>query len=115
METETQETQETEPEQQPTPQIGWLRFHGKPVMLQLRDGSPYMGVLPNYQFAQTQDGGVKATPMLSGILFVEPNGAGGALLVIQAPTGPTNTVLITVHPNDVLYCTHHVQSLIVTQ
>jgi hypothetical protein len=93
---------------------GWFAFQEKPVMIQLREGQPYWGVNPAYE-PVTKNGDIVAVPVLRGILHVEPDGAGGVMLVVQMPTGNGNDfALVTVRPADVLYCTHIHQSMIVT-
>ena len=95
---------------------GWFAFQEKPVMIQLREGQPYLGVDYAYELMKdAESGGVKAVPVLSGVLHVEPDGDGGVMLVLQVPTRVGNDfALIYVRPADVLYCTHIHQSRIVT-
>jgi hypothetical protein len=99
-----------EPEAQ---RMGWLRYHGRPVMLQLKE--PYYLVTYGYEPDMAKEGGVKAVPFLRGMLSVEPAGDGGAILMMTVPVPNTSdTLLVSVHPKDVLYCTHINQSRIVT-
>lgn len=94
---------------------GWFAFNEKPVMLQLRE--PYIGV--TYAMQPSMDpsgGGVRAVPVLSGVLHVEPDGNGGVMLVIQMPTGNGNDYsLVALKPADVVFATHIHQSQIITQ
>jgi hypothetical protein len=95
------------------PMVGWLRYHGRPVMLQLKE--PYYLVTYGYEPDVTKEGGVKAVPFLRGMLSVEPAGDGGAILMMTVPVPKTNdTLLVAVQPKDVLYCTHINESRIVT-
>lgn len=111
------ENQEAQPETSaPTGErpSGWFAFHEKPVMLQLRD--PYIGCTYSYQPSMDNEGGVRAVPVLSGVLHVEPDGDGGLMLVIQMPTGNgQDFAMVAVKPADVLYATHIHQARIVTQ
>ena len=55
-------------------------------MLQLKE--PYIGVTYALQPSiDKESGGVRAVPVLSGVLHVEPDGNGGIMLVMQMPTG----------------------------
>jgi hypothetical protein len=93
---------------------GWFAFNEKPVMLQLRD--PYIGCTYQYSPAMDKEGGVRAVPILSGILHVEPNGNDGVMLVLKMPTGNgEDFALVAVAPSDIVYATHIHQSRIVTQ
>jgi hypothetical protein len=94
---------------------GWFAFNEKPVMLQLRE--PYIGCTYAYQATQDESsGGVRAVPVLSGVLHVEPDGCGGVMLVVQMPTGHgSDFAMVALKPADVVYCTHIHQSRIVTQ
>lgn len=93
---------------------GWFAFNDKPVMVQLRE--PYIGC--SYGYAPSVDkesGGVRAVPILSGVLHVEPDGNGGIMLVIQMPTGNGNDFcLVAFKPADVVYVTHIHQARIVS-
>jgi hypothetical protein len=93
---------------------GWFAFQEKPVMLQLSE--PYMACDYSYGPCVDKEGNVRATPILQGILHVEPDGAGGMMLVVEMHTGHGNdVVLIAVKPRDVVFCSHIVQSQIITQ
>lgn len=109
---ENSEATETPAGERPS---GWFVFNEKPVMLQLRE--PYIGCTYEYAPAMAEDkSGVRAVPVLSGILHVEPNGNGGMMLVLKMPTGNgADFALVTVDPADVVYATHIHQSRIVTQ
>ncbi len=94
----------SETERGPT---GWLEFHGKPVMLQLR--YPYMGVQFSYDPTIARDGsGVRASEYLKGILSIAPGHEEGKLmLLLSAPIPePGEAAVIALHPEDVVYCTH---------
>jgi hypothetical protein len=95
---------------------GWFAFNERPVMLQLEQ--PYIGcdyTDHSYGPAMDAEKNVRAVPLLTGILHVEPDGAGGVMLVLQMATGNGNDfALIAVKPKDILYCTHIHQSRIVT-
>ena len=94
---------------------GWFAFNDKPVMVQLRE--PYIGC--SYGYAPSVDkesGGVRAVPILSGVLHVEQDGCGGIMLVIQMPTGNgQDYCLVAFKPADVVFATHIHQARIVTQ
>lgn len=95
------------------PETGWIHFHERTVMLQLRE--PYIGVEytgDSYRPSMA-DGGVKATPMLSGVLSVEPNGEGGVMLILRRYISGRDQLLWGGFPRDVLYCTHIEQSSII--
>lgn len=93
---------------------GWFAFNEKPVMVQLRE--PYIGCTYGYVPSMDQEGGVRAVPVLSGVLHVEPDGCGGVMLVVQQPTGNgSDFAMVALKPADVVYCTHIHQSRIVTQ
>jgi len=93
---------------------GYFAFNEKPAMLQLRE--PYIGCTYAHIPAMNKEGGAIAVPVLSGVLHVEPDGAGGIMLVVEMPTGSgKDFALVAVSPRDVLYCTHIHQSRIVTQ
>jgi len=108
------ETEET-PSTQESPQMGWLHFHGKPVMLQLSQA--YIGC--TYAYSPTIDketGGALAVPVLSGQLSVEPDGCGGVMLVLRMMTGNGNDyAIVAVKPQDVVFATHIHEARIVTQ
>lgn len=91
---------------------GWFAFHEKPVMLQLRE--PYMPPTFGYEPTMSKEG-VVAVPVLSGVLHVEPDGNGGTMLVLQKQIGDSDSLWITVKPEDVVYATHIHQARIVTQ
>jgi hypothetical protein len=97
---------QNEQEESRTQQIvGWLRYQGKPVMLQLRE--PYFGVTYQYVPDQAPGGGARAIPFLRGIFTVEPNGTGGMVFIVHMPIGDSKDVaVIALRPEDVLYCTH---------
>lgn len=90
---------------------GWSAFHEREVMLQLRE--PYLVITYSYNVDMT-DEGAKALPFLSGKLFVEPNGAGGVLLVLRRQLSESDYLVVAVNPGDVLYCTHIHRSTIIT-
>jgi hypothetical protein len=103
------------PEATPAPESesGWLIYHERPVMLQLRQ--PYIGVTYNaraadgvYRASMNAEGHVRASPILSGVLFVRQSGTpSGVLLILRVPIPETHDfTLIALHPDDVLYCTH---------
>lgn len=111
--------QQEETSVQPTNErpSGWFAFNNKPVMLQLEQEKAYIGC--DYSYGPSIDkesGGVRAVPILSGVLHVEPDGSGGVMLIIEMPTGNGSDVaLVAVKPKDVVYATHIHQSRIVTQ
>jgi hypothetical protein len=83
-------------------------------MLQLAE--PYIACSYSYAPVHDKEGNVRATPILQGILHVEPDGSGGVMLVIEMRTGNANDVaLIAVKPGDVVFCSHIVQSSLITQ
>lgn len=97
----------------PDSEIGWLVYHERSVLLQLRE--PYVGVTYNarapdgvYRASTNADGHVRASPILSGVLFVRPSGTpAGILLILRVPIPETRDfTLVALHPEDVLYCTH---------
>jgi len=92
---------------------GWFAFAEKPVMLQLK--KEYIGCTYAYQPTLSEDGtGVRATPILSGVLHVEPDGNGGIMLALQMPMEGSDFALIALNPSMVDYCTHLHQSRIIT-
>jgi len=90
---------------------GWSAFHERQVMLQLRE--PYLIITHGYEVDMTADG-ARALPVLSGTLFVEPNGSGGVLLVLRRQLSDKDYLVVAVNPADVLYCTHIHRSAIVS-
>jgi hypothetical protein len=92
---------------------GWFAFNEKPVMLQLVE--PYIGCTFAYQPTMSEDGsGVRATPVLSGVLYVEPDGNGGIMLAIRMQLEGSDFCLVAVNPKIIHYCTHLHQSRIVS-
>jgi hypothetical protein len=91
---------------------GWFAFAEKPVMLQLK--SPYIGCSYAYQPSMAEEGGVRATPILSGVLHVEPSGNGGIMLALQMPMEGSDFALIALSPDMIEYCTHLHQSRIIS-
>jgi len=96
----------SDPQSEP---IGWSRFHEREVMLQLRE--PYLGVSYGYMPVVDKDGNVVAIPFLKGMLFVTVGEDASVLLVIRMPVPQSEDfMMITVHPKDVLHCTHIVRA-----
>lgn len=100
---------------------GWFVFDEKMVQIQVRE--PYIGVNYSrtvegapYKPTTTPEGAVRATPVLSGTLFVKPSGTpSGLILILRTQIGDSSDfALISIHPEDVLNCTHIHQSRIVT-
>jgi len=112
---EPQDTQDQDAQVTGERPSGWFAFNEKPVMLQLRE--PYIGVTYAMQPSiDSSSGGVRAVPVLSGVLHVEPDGSGGVMLIIQMPTGNgSDFAMVALKPADVVYATHIHQSLIVQQ
>ena len=101
------------PQQSPAPKddFGWYAFHERNVLLQLREPYMVVEVAPNgaHELALAPDKqGVQALPFISGTLFVQRSGTpSGLLLVVRVPIrNTTGFGLITMSPEDVLYCTH---------
>lgn len=112
--TTREEAAET-PAPHPRDRSGWSAFHEQECLVQLRE--PWIGVTMNHRPVMAEDGsGVRATPVLTGMLLVEEGHIPGEMMLILRCAIPESRdyTLITMHPRDVLYCTHVVQSRIVT-
>jgi len=102
-------SEENATEREKSPQTGdrpsgWFAFADKPVMLQLKE--PYIGCSYAYSPSMAKEGGVIATPVLSGVLHVEPNGNGGVMLALQMPMEGKDFALIGFSPDMIAFCTH---------
>lgn len=111
----------TEPAPAPNDPVGWRRFHGKLVLLQL--AVPYGAVrYPNVPIRARdvnpnvppeQADGFAYTETLPGVLYVEADAHGLLLLIeIQAPPDGKDKATIAIHPEDVRFCTMVERSLI---
>lgn len=84
--------------------IGWFVFNNRDVMLQLKE--PYIGVTYGYMPSKNKEGGVLASPVLSGRLFVMLGDEIRVMLVIRCPIpNSEDFAIISVQPEDVLHCT----------
>ena len=105
-----EETSEERREAQEMPfepgETGWGVFHGSLVMVQLRE--PYL--VPGFDYQpQLKEGGAVAIPVINGVMMVERAGPKGeVILLLRVSPNPNakNFLIISVHPQDVLYCTH---------
>src|SRR4029077_5594742 len=88
---------------------GWTFYHGKQVMLQLRE--PYVGLkYPSHTPEIAEGGGVRAVPILTGALFVAPGAKPGeVMLMLRYPVSERDMAVTTVHPDAIDYCTHVVE------
>jgi hypothetical protein len=83
---------------------GWFEFEGRTVVLQLRE--PYTGIT-HPGVPVKAEGGLAASELLRGILFVRPNGEGGIMIFLAMPDPlleKQTRVYVALHPNDILYC-----------
>ena len=89
---------------------GWFAFAEQTVLLQLKE--PYIAVTYAYQPVM-KDGGVVASPILTGILHVEPSGNGGIMLALQMPMEGNDYSLIVIGIEMIAYCALIHQSRVV--
>ena len=89
---------------------GWFAFAEQTVLLQLKEA--YIAVTYAYQPVM-KDGGVVASPILTGVLHVEPSGNGGVMLALQMPMEGNDYSLVAINIDMIAYCTLIHQSRVV--
>jgi len=89
----------------PRTPLGWLRFDGHAVLLQL--ATPCVGALSDAAFPRPAMNGNDPvfTKVMPGTLHVEGNGAGGVLLVLETVTVDNQPAMIAIPPDCIEYCT----------